>query len=300
MSVVPNQLHIQLAQRILLFARTSGLEAGHHFTETSLQHLLGTSRGPIRAALNYLSDQGFLEKRPNRGFFLLSVPNDALDRISDAPEADDERIYLAIAADRLASTLEEKVTEAELMRRYDVPRYSLRRVLGRISSEGWIERKAGNGWLFLPMIDSVEAYRESYALRQILEPAGLQAEGFKANITVLKHLKTQQEFIHDKGFETLGQIELFEANSQFHESLAEMSGNRFLAQSVAKQNQLRRLVEYRQTIDRARVKRQTEQHLEIIDALLTGNNTKAAELLRRHIGGASEEKAQPNIFSSRS
>lgn len=79
---------------------------------------------------------------------------------------------------KLARLLPERGSENDLMRRCGVTRLQLRRVLTRIAGEGWIERNEGRGWTFAALIDSLEAYRESYELRQILEPQGLRSDGF--------------------------------------------------------------------------------------------------------------------------
>ena len=70
MNQPPNRLHLQLASRILLHLRMGAVPVGEHVTETSLQVLFGTSRGPIRAALAHLASEGYLDRRPNKGYFL--------------------------------------------------------------------------------------------------------------------------------------------------------------------------------------------------------------------------------------
>ncbi|MGE8591202.1 MAG: FCD domain-containing protein, partial [Alcaligenes sp.] len=57
-------------------------------------------------------------------------------------------------------------------------------------------------------------------------------------------------------------------------------------------NQLRRLLEYQETIDRQRIRRQCLEHLAILDLLEQGERARAAELLARHLGNASHEKVQ--------
>ena len=198
MTQQPNQLHLQLAQRILTHARLSRLEAGHHLTEQSLQELLGTSRGPIRAALAHLARQKLVEKKPNKGFFLVKAPRNRTS-VTALPAAEDEKIYHAIAADRLTRELPDSVTENELMRRYEIPRPRLRRILDRIASEGWGQRRTGHGWSFLPLVDSVEAYQENYELRLLLE------------VLKLGCIQTGQE--HQ------GRPEGKSARSEFHETL---------------------------------------------------------------------------------
>ncbi|MCK1546430.1 GntR family transcriptional regulator [Bradyrhizobium sp. 179] len=291
----PNALHREIAQRILMHVRMERLPIGAHLTETSLAQVVGTSRGPIRGALGHLASAGYLERRPGQGFFLARTePKEG--KAADTLVADTEQLYLKLAEDRLRGRLADSVTEADLMRRYDVPRHTLRRILTRIVNEGWMQRRTGHGWAFLPMIDSVEAYRESYELRRYLEPQGLLSPTFKLNRVALSEQRERQEFLHSAGYKTLGQVELFKSNSDFHEALALMSGNRFLAQTVARQNELRRLIEYRQTLDRDRVWRQTGEHLAIIDLLENGSLEGAAKLLDKHIGGALKEKARPELF----
>ena len=217
-----NQLHLQLAQRILTHARLSGFKPGHHLTEQSLQDVLGTSRGPIRAALVQLAKKRLVDRKPNKGFFLAKSPK-AHANGTTLPAAEDERVYLAIAADRLTRAMPESVTENELMRRYDLSRHRLHRILDRLAAEGWIQRRTGHGWSFLPLIDSVDAYRENYELRLILEPAGILSERFVLDRAAIERLRAQQEFAYTEGYRTLGPTELFDINAYFHETIATMS-----------------------------------------------------------------------------
>jgi DNA-binding GntR family transcriptional regulator len=290
MSTSTTELQSRLAQQIVSTARSSGWTSGHHLTEGELQSLFGTSRTPIRAAMAHLEELGVLEKRPNRGYFLKKVPKADLDPPSPEDEQDQERIYLAIAMDRLKHELPDRVSENELIRRYGLTRARMRLVLTRIAAEGWIERTPGRGWQFQSLIDSVDAYRENYAFRRMIEPMAMRSSNFRAERVALDRLKAQQTLVRDRGFETLSQIELFEINSQFHEGLAGMSGNRFIVQTLQRLNQLRRLVEYGRPLDRARVRRVCREHLRILAPLYEGDTKMAATLLDEHIAGATEEK----------
>ena len=295
-----NQLHRALATKILRHVRTSGLQPGYHLTETALSEVLGTSRGPIRAALTRLTAEGYVEQIPYRGFFLGNVVEADPDMPTAEQDAasDDEGLYLSIADDRLVGNLPSTVSEPDLMRRYGISRPRLRRILTRIAAEGWIERREGRGWSFVHLIDSVDAYRESYELRQMLEPAGLINDGFKINQTILDRLRQQQTMVREGGWKILTQIELFETNAQFHEGLAAMSGNRFLVGIIERQNQLRRLVEYRQTLNREQVRGQNDEHLQILEALEKGHRNEASQILAHHLGNAKNRKARSAIFES--
>lgn len=107
----------------------------------------------------------------------------------------------------------------------------------------------------------------------------------------LRSLRDQQTFVFEEGYERLGQIELFELNSSFHEGIAAMSGNRFFVQTLARLNQLRRLMEYGRPLDRERVRRVCLEHLGIIELLMAGDKTGAAERMQLHLTDAALEKA---------
>lgn len=291
-----NVLHQALATKILRFIRTQGFQPGQHLTEAMLQEHLAVSRGPIRAAMLELAANGTLEQRKNRGFFVLDPSQEQRAQVQTTQ--DDEQIYLAIADDRLMHAIPDTVSETLMMRRYDLTRVRLRRILARIASEGWIERREGRGWTFAILVDSIEAYRESYEMRQMVEPAGLLGDRFRLDAALLERLRAQQSMVRDGGWETLSQIELFETNSVFHEGLAAMSGNRFLLDTVHRLNQLRRLVEYRQTLRREQVRQQNVEHLQIIEMLAQGDRQDAAMALSAHLGNAKRRKANESIFAT--
>ncbi|MCW5710863.1 GntR family transcriptional regulator [Shinella sp.] len=292
-----NELHRSLADKIVRHIRTSAMERGQHLTEASFQSLFGTSRQPIRSALGILADQGIVERVPNKGFYLRDPDRIAADPLPAANETSDEATYLRIAEDRLSRRLPDRVSETDLMRRYGVSRLGLRRILTRISGEGWIERNEGRGWTFAVLIDSVEAYRECYDLRQAIEVHGLRSPEFRADPVVLADLRRRQEIVAGGGWRRLSQMELFEANSSFHEGLAALSGNRFLVNTVQKLNQLRRLIEYRQTLNAEQVRGQNAEHLAILDALDAGDTGRAADLMHDHLGRAKLRKARAEMFS---
>ncbi|GGE50499.1 GntR family transcriptional regulator [Agaricicola taiwanensis] len=293
-----NPLQRQLANRIVMHVRAMGLPVGHHLTESSLQDVLGTSRAPIRAALGHLAAEGLLQRIPNRGFFVNeAIFTVALDPRSTESSSDDQ-LYFAVAEDRLNGVFGPVTTEAELMRRYGVGRAPMQKVLARVVREGWIERREGRGYLFTPLVDSLEAYRENYELRAILEPAGILSPRYSPDREKLKLLQDQQEVVRDGGWQTLSQIELFETNARFHEVIASMSGNRFLAPIIARQNQLRRLVEYRQILNREQVRRQNEEHMEILAALGADERDRAASLMSDHLLNAKARKAKIAMFTN--
>lgn len=282
-------LQQRVAREIVALVRRDNRRAGEHLPEVQIAQHLGTSRTPVQSALRHLARLGVLQQDVNRGFFLTCDAKDWNGAVAGLLTSDDP-LYLRIADDRQAGTLPDELTEAELMRRYGVARSTLRKTLSRISEEGWIEQSMGHGWRFLSMIDSAEAYEESYLFRQSIEPGALLGPSFVAVPAELRALRHEQTRIVEGGFQTMTPIELFESNSRFHETLAEWGHNRFVLQSVRRINQLRRLIEYRQASQRVARQTQASEHLAILAAIEQHDFALAASLMRTHLDGARRGK----------
>jgi len=290
-------LQQRVAREIVALVRRDNRVAGDHLPEIHLAEHIGTSRSPIQVALRHLAQLGVLQQDANRGFFL-SIDAKEWDGAVASLLSTDDPLYLRIADDRQSDRLPDEVTEAELMRRYGVARSTLRKVLSRISEEGWIEQSMGHGWQFLSMIDSADAYEESYLFRQSIEPGALLGPSFMFDAAELRQVRREQQRIVDGGFQTMTPIELFESNSHFHETVAKWGNNRFVLQSVRRINQLRRLVEYRQASKRGPRHTQASEHLAILDAIEGQDFMQAANLMRAHLNGARRAKLRdPEVFS---
>lgn len=286
------QLQSRTAREIVALARRERMKAGERLNESLLAERIGVSRSPVNIALRHLAEMGWLVHDPYRGYFLQDDAEENLSVVAALDERFNEPLYLALSQDRLTKTLPDETNETELMKRYGVSRSELRKVLLRIQQEGWIERQIGHGWHFLPMIDSVEAYEECYRFRVLIEPQALLADDFCPDDAEFKALKARQTFIAEGGFETMTPIELFEANTEFHETLLRWSGNRFMAETIRRLNLLRRLVEYSQAQHRRPRKQQALEHLAILGAITRQDRLQAATLLRDHLNHARKEKAR--------
>ncbi len=288
----------RVAREIISIVRREGLKAGDHLGESHLAEQIGISRSPVQAAMRLLAEHGVLERSTNRGFFLTRDASEWTEVAARFSSTPDNPLYLRIAEARQAQAIQDEVSEAELMRQFNVARSTLRKVLSRISEEGWVEQRVGQGWCFLPMIDSPDAYEESYLFRQAIEPTGLLSPSFRVEPLALAELRREQERIAKDGYLSMTPIELFEANSRFHETLAEWSHNRFILQSVRRVNQLRRLVEYRQASQRAPRQNQASEHLEILQAIEAMDAVRAASLMKSHLDGARRGKSKDKTLFS--
>ncbi|GAA4162959.1 GntR family transcriptional regulator [Shinella granuli] len=280
-----------LAHEIARLVHAERLAPGEPLTERRLAERFLVSRSPIRTALRELQRAGVLAAA-ERGGFKVADPLAAKALAASTPVLDGgEEVYLAIARDRLAGAIPDRMSENELLRRYGITRPRLQALLRRMSEEGWAERLPGHGWRFLPVLTSMETYRQSYSFRQAIEPAALLEPGFTLDRPVLeRHLEQQHRFVAGEILE-ISAVRLFETNSEMHEAIAECSRNAFFIESLRRVDRLRRLIEYQQRVDREQARQRCAEHVHILELVLDGRNAEAAEAMRKHLSALGPLKA---------
>ncbi|CAG9225707.1 GntR family transcriptional regulator [Paraburkholderia tropica] len=273
-----------LAKQIIDLIQEAHFEVGHHLREQQLADLLGVSRTPVRAAMALLESFGVIESRENRGFFL-AKPADGLHRIElELPTSGDEDLYNRLVTDRLAGTLPASLTQTDICQRYGVDRMTMTRALSRLSEDGLIVRNKGHGWSFQPSLDTALTLKSSYDFRLTMEPAGLMLATFSADRSALERCKREHLFLLSQlGGENVTPRQVFDTDANFHEMLAEYSGNVFMHQSMQQQNRLRRLLEFQGYVNRKRIREWCNEHIEIIDAILSGDMEAAASRMHEHL-----------------
>ena len=283
----------QITARILEHIRDHNLPRGHHLPSQELADAFRVSRAPVAAALRRLEEMKVVRSEPNRGYFLLRGANDLRAKDLEALETSEpeDEAYFAIAEDRRSGKLGERVSESELMRLYDLPRTRLLKVLHRMADEGLVDRLPGNGWEFRPALTSRASYEAGYQFRAAIESQALLLPSFAADATAFRAAREEQRRILDGGFKRMSRDHLFKSNSEFHEMLMACAHNEFFLDAVRRVNRLRRLSEYRITVDRSRLPLQSREHLRILDLIEGGDMARASGFLREHILGASAIKS---------
>lgn len=272
-----------MARRILELAQQAGLKANARLTETGLAEELGVSRSPVRAALALLQEQGVVRLAPKQGYFLCCDATGAAFEAVQLPRSAEETIYRDLLSARFANLIPEQVSASDIMRRYGIDRASVTRLLSRMIEEGVVERAAGRGYIFVPVLNEPEAFRDSYRFRLLIEPAAILEPGFSPDPRRIAAIRARHAELMAGAVDTAPMIELFEADAEFHEAIGDFSGNRFLRQAIHLQTHLRRLSEYESHYDRQRLRRSCEEHLAILDAIAAGERERAADLMREHI-----------------
>lgn len=256
-------------------------------SEVGLAQQLGVSRTPVRAALAMLARRGVLKRVPGAGYALRGGGARLASIALDAPIGDADRVFLDIAKDRLEGRLPTDVSEADLMRRYDVTRPTILKVLARLAEVGQVERKPGHGWVFLSSINDAAMRLESYRFRMLIEPAGLLEPGLRLDPAWLVDMRARHQAMLATPWHDSHALTLFELNAEFHEGLAAASGNRFFQMAIQQQNRLRRFVNVYWTHGPERVAVSCREHLDILARVEAGDHDVAAALMRRHLQGAS-------------
>lgn len=272
-----------LAAQILDLIRGSGLAVGTHITAQELAQRFSVSRFPVGQALQLLATKRVLVHEPNRGYFVsdAKVPSpEALGLISRDDASD---LYFRIAEDHLHGRLPDPVSEAYLKELYGAAKAQLNGVLGRITQEGWAERRPGYGWSFSPMLTTPESLEQTYRVRLALEPAALLESTYRLDPETAARCRAAELRLLDGAIETDSADALHERGVRFHEAIIGASGNPFFLEAVRRINRIRRLLSYRSMVDRKRYRQQCEEHLRILGLLERERNEEASQELRHHL-----------------
>lgn len=135
-------------------------------------------------------------------------------------------------------------------------------------------------------LSSGEAYAQANRFRASVESQAVMQPSFAIDQVELEAVRAQQLALLRGEMFTLPRERLFEINSSFHETIVSWSRNSFFRDALRRINRLRRLMEYRVTVDRSRLAGQCEEHLLILDKLASDDRAEAARFLGEHIDRA--------------
>ncbi len=284
-------LTTRIANEVAALIHVGEIAVNTHVSSQALADRFQVSRSPIREALEALAKRGILEQRANRGFFVKDIPRSVTDDLDIAQPLDAPSFYYQLAEDWIRDVIPGDITELWLRDRYDLTKVEANDILNRAVEEGWAERKRGYGWRLLYVVKTPEALEQLYRFRSVIEPAGLLEPTFTLHSAEARKQRRIQEGMLSGDIDRWPAERLLQAGTDFHEALSKWSGSPFLHQALVRANRLRRLLEYRCMLDRARLRLQCEEHLQILDLLERGENIEAAAMIRRHLSGALRKKS---------
>ena len=275
--------------------------------EGPLAELFGTSRVPVRQALNLLHDEGLIRRFDGRGFLIdpegtceapLRVP---LTRklLGLEPQEDlidyrplGERIY-----DHLAETVirfmvfgHYRIDEQSAAQELNVSRNVVREALMRLRDKGLVEKEPYAQWLAGPL--TAQAVKQDYELRLLLEPdalrQGIEHVPRSELESMLKRIITAQEAGRHVQRADIEQLE-----QDLHVTcIAGVSNTRMAA--VIRQCQIPMNVGrvLHEALHTSNDEAMLIEHRLIFEALLYGTVESACSCLRDHILKARERTLQ--------
>lgn len=289
---IKKDLAEQLAPRIIDMARARSMRTGDPLREEAFAKELGVSRSPIRRGFALLAELGLAVKEPNRGYFLTADAS-GIDSRKLPLEVDPfEDFYLRVVDDMLRGDIPTTFFEAELMRKYEVPRGQLMKVLSRLANEAMVERKPGQGWEINSFLHDSKAHIQSYRFRMAIEPAAILEPGYVVDKPAFAKAREAQQQLLDGDIFKLSRSQLFQIGAQLHELIVRCSGNAFFLEAIRRQNQLRRFMAYKANVDRPRLITQCKEHIQLLDLIESGEREAAADFLRNHLDVVGRQKTE--------
>ena len=252
------------------------LRIGDRINEAEVAEQLGVSRTPIRRVLQKLQAEGVLAFEPRRGFILRDPASLLKNGAGQADELLDERVMRDMATGELKSVFSERA----LMQRYSVANGILVSTLRRLTRDHLVEPSPGRGWVFADV--SPRAIAESYRFRQIIEPAGILADGYEVDAAALRDLDKDHADAIDNVLH-MDRRRLFDLDARFHKLVAQGAKTVELVNAIERQNNIRRVTEYIGFIRIERLRQSMLEHRGILAALLEGNRQVAASLMHIHL-----------------
>ncbi|WP_327062155.1 GntR family transcriptional regulator [Leclercia adecarboxylata] len=274
---------------------TGDIALGSHLSVPKLAETFDVSRSPVREALVYLEQKGVLQQKQNRGFFVKDDYTPQADTKQELSEELDLPEYYQLAEDWLRDEIESEVTELFLMKRYNLTKSQLSTVLARGISEGWVERKQGYGWRFLPVAKTKTALEQIFSFRMVIEPMAILEPTFNAPQEKINEIRRELEMLLESGIERLSPTQLQLAGYRFHETIIAFSNNPFFEISLRNVNRMRRLMDYRIMDDRNRYYAEVKDHMRILALIESGQRIEASYTMKQHLSVALDNKKMRRI-----
>lgn len=285
----------RISQKIMGLIDTGDIALGSHLSVPKLAETFDVSRSPVREALVYLEQKGVLQQKQNRGFFVKDDYTPQADTKQELSEELDLPEYYQLAEDWLRDEIESEVTELFLMKRYNLTKSQLSTVLARGISEGWVERKQGYGWRFLPVAKTKTALEQIFSFRMVIEPMAILEPTFNAPQEKINEIRRELEMLLESGIERLSPTQLQLAGYRFHETIIAFSNNPFFEISLRNVNRMRRLMDYRIMDDRNRYYAEVKDHMRILALIESGQRIEASYTMKQHLSVALDNKKMPRI-----
>lgn len=279
--------------------------------EGPISELFGTSRGPVRKALQLLHDNQLISRFSGRGYLASPDPH-AVEPLRDDLTADmlglvNTPSTALSVADRIFQEVDEAVSkciafghyrliETALCNYHSVSRTVGREVLQRLREQELIEKSIQSHWLAGPV--TATAVVQEYELRILLEPAALiESAPFIKRDRLVQMQQNLLYFLDNpdqRTFESVRQLE----RELHHECLQHASNKKLLGILSHCRLPLAINQVFYETLENTTNQPLFYEHKLVIDHLLAGSVEAAAGALEAHLRSASRRtRARLKVLS---
>ena len=169
------------------------------------------------------------------------------------------------------------IDEQKLAADYGISRTPLREALKVLAAEGLVTMKVRRGAYVTEM--SADDVKQIYHLLGLLESDAAGVVAQRASTEQIQELRA----LHDKLEKQVRQRDAFFAtNEQFHIRLLQMSGNRWLEQTVHDLRKVMKLNRHHSLFRQGRLAESLAEHREVMQAIERRDAEAAVRLMRRH------------------
>lgn len=169
------------------------------------------------------------------------------------------------------------LVESELAEQLGISRQPVREALQRLSTDGWVELRPGQGAFVHAPTD--EEADQLLVVRSLLEAESARLAAGNATAESVAALRA----VCERGVRAVDEDDVdavVAANAELHAAIVELAGNRVLAELSAQVD--RRVRWYYTPVARQRGRRSWVEHEQLIDAIEAGDGDKAAGIMREH------------------
>ena len=171
----------------------------------------------------------------------------------------------------------EHLVESQLAQRLGVSRIPVREALQLLNRDGWVDLRPRQGaFVHSPTVDEAD---EVFTVRTVLEVEATRLAALHPTEVSVKGLRKLLEAGH-RALEVADDRELVRLNSEFHQSISRMAGNRILSQMTARLD--KRIRWFFAPVVKLRGEASWKEHADMVDAIEAGDSELAAEEMRHH------------------
>ncbi|MCB1489335.1 MAG: GntR family transcriptional regulator [Bauldia sp.] len=199
-----------------------------------------------------------------------------------APSTLSEQTYSTLVSMIMSKELEggQVLEERPLSKKLSVSRTPLRIAFGRLLGEG-LTRRLSNGY-YVVNAPTTEDYLHLLQLRRLLEADAASRAAGNLPKAVSQSLRERLTAMQDREFdEDDDATATFELDDDFHEAIADASGNPWLARTIKDVRRRVRMCNVKRYPGRFR--QTCQEHLAILDAIDKGDAEGARKALEAHL-----------------